>query len=58
MAYVNASWMKMAPPTMHMPTTVEPAKNAVYLASKIEIRTTENFRRGGVAGGIVELNLI
>jgi hypothetical protein len=58
MVYVKASWMKIVPPTMSMPTTVEPAKNAVYLASKNEVRTTENFRLGGVPGEIVELNLI
>ena len=55
--YVKASWMKIAPPTMTMPTTVEPANNAAYLASSNEVRTTESFR-GGVAGGVVELNLI
>jgi len=54
---VKASWMKIAPPTMTMPTTVEPANNAAYLASKNEVRTMESFR-GGVAGGVVELNLI
>jgi len=43
---------------MSMPTTVEPAKYAVYLASKNGVRTTENFRLGGTPGGVVELNLI
>jgi hypothetical protein len=43
---------------MSMPTTVEPARNAVYLASSNEVRMTENFRRGVVVGGTVELNLI
>lgn len=43
---------------MSTPTAVEPAKNAVYLASKSEVRTTENFRLGGVACGVLELNLI
>lgn len=58
MVYVNASWIKIAPPTISTPTTVEPAKNAVYFASKNEVRMTENPRRGGrVAGGVVELNL-
>ena len=58
MAYVNASWMKIVPPMMSMPTTVEPARNAVYLASKSEVRTTENFRLGGLPGRVLELNLI
>lgn len=58
MVYVNASWIKIAPPTMNMPTTVEPAKNAVYLANRKEVRTTESGRLGGVAAGVVELNLI
>ena len=43
---------------MSMPTTVEPTKNAVYLASKSEVRTAENFRLGGAPGGVLELNLI
>jgi len=58
MAYVNASWTKMVPPMMSMPTTVEPTKNEAYLASKSEVRTTENFRLGGLPGGVLELNLI